>query len=140
MSNQTAAREPNRQEGRQLALPASNLHFYRGALVAFNGTNNYLVKAADTAAMKIAGVVAGDFDLTSYVAGAERCEVYREGVFEFATTGTAPKLGDKVYVSDDQTVAIASVTTNDIPVGTVVEIPSTGLARVQIDVAVKGGL
>ncbi len=140
MANQTVNREPSRQEGRQLALLASNLHFYRGALVAFNGTNNYVVKAADTAAMKIAGVVAGEVDNTALSAGAGRVEVYREGVFTFATTGTAPKLGDKVYVSDDQTVAIASVPTNDIPVGVVVEIPETGYARVQIDVAVKGAL
>jgi len=145
MSNQTADREPGRQEGRQLALPASNLRFYRGALVAFNGTNNYLVKAADTAAMKVAGVVAQSTDLTGASAGAERVEVYREGVFTFAVSGTAPKLGDKVYVVDDQTVGIAATTTNDVPVGVVVDVPTssdtaTGYCRVQIDTAVKGAL
>lgn len=140
MANQTANREPNRQEGRQLALLASNLHFYRGGIVVFNGTNNYVVKGADTAAMKLAGVVASEADLTDLSAGEGRVEVYREGVFEFKTTGTAPKLGDKVYISDDQTVAIAATTTNDVPVGVVVEIPATGYARVQIDVAVKGAL
>lgn len=145
MANQTADREPNRQEGRQLALPASNLRFYRGSLVAFNGTNNYLVKAADTAAFKLAGVVAQSTDLTASVAGVDTVEVYREGIFTFATSGAAPKLGDKVYMVDDQTVAIASVTTADIPVGIVVDVPTssdtgTGFARVQIDVAVKGAL
>lgn len=145
MANQTADREPNRQEGRQLALPASNLRFYRGALVVFNGTNNYLVKAADTAAMKLAGVVAQSTDLTASVAGVDTVEVYREGIFTFATSGAVPKLGDKVYIVDDQTVALASVTTNDVPVGVVVDTPTTsdtatGYVRVQIDVAVKGAL
>lgn len=145
MANQTADREAKRQEGRQLDLLAANLRFFKGALVAFNGTNNYVVKAADTAAMKVAGVVNQPVDLTASVAGVDRVEVYREGIFSFAYSGTAPKLGDKVYVVDDQTVGVAATTTNDVPVGIVVDVPTTGdtpanTCRVQIDVATKGAL
>jgi len=133
MADQTTNREPDFQENFQKHLLASNLHFFRGEMVAWNGTNQYVVKAADTAAMKLAGVVRSETDLTAVAAGAERVPVWRQGTFKFLTSGTAPKPGDLVYMVDSQTVAIASVTTNDIAVGTVEEIPATGYAIVKIN-------
>lgn len=143
MANQTANRECNRQEGRQLQLKSTNAHFYRGAAVVFNGTNDYVVKAGDTSGAQTAGVVAGEVDHTNDVAGdtSTRVEVYREGIFHFAYTGTAPKPGQKVCWSDDQTVALASVTTNDVLAGVVVEVDTTNsVCRVDISVAVKAGI
>lgn len=137
MANQTASREPNRQEGKQLALKANNLHFYRGAAAMFDGTTGFVIKAGDVAGGVTAGVVAGEVDLTSESAGGARVELYREGVFEF-TYGpggaTDANVGDTVVWADDQTVTTAGAATNDVTAGQIVEVVSATKVRVQIKV------
>lgn len=137
MANQTANREPNRQEGKQLALKANNLHFYRGAAACFDGTTGLVIKAGDTAGAITAGVVAGEVDNTALAAGAGRVELYREGVFEFVYGpggATDANVGDTVVWADDQTVTTAGVATNDITAGQIVEVVSATKVRVQIKV------
>lgn len=137
MTAQTANREPSRQEGKQLALKASNLHFYRGALAIFDATTGLVVKGADAAGGGLAGVVTGEVDLTSLAAGAGRVELYREGVFE-VTYGpggaTDANVGDTVVIADDQTVTTAGVATNDVVAGQIVEVVSATKVRIQIKV------
>lgn len=135
MANQTASREPSRQEGLQLALKANNLKFWRGAAVMFDATSGLVVKAADTAGGILAGVVAQPVDLTSLAAGAGRVELYRKGIFEFVYGpggATDAIVGDNVVVADDQTVTTAAVATNDVAVGQIVEVVSATKVRVEI--------
>lgn len=137
MTAQTANREPSRQEGKQLALKANNLHFYRGALAMFDATTGLVVKGADTAGGILAGVVAGEADLTALAAGAGRVELYREGVFEFTYgpgSATDALVGDTVVIADDQTVTTAAVATNDVTAGQIVEVVSATKVRIQIKV------
>lgn len=137
MANQTQDREPNRQEGLQLALKANNLKFYRGALAMFDATTGLVVKAADAAGGVLAGVVTGQKDLTALAAGEGRVELYRHGVFELnygPANATDANVGDTVVIADDQTVTTAAVATNDVTVGQIVEVVSASKVRVEIKV------
>jgi hypothetical protein len=135
MANQTSDREPNRQEGLQLALKSNNLKFFRGALAMFDATSGLVVKAADTAGGVLAGVVAGQVDNTALAAGVGRVELYRKGVFEFVYGpggATDALVGDTVVIADDQTVTTPGVAANDVTVGSIVEVVSATKVRVEI--------
>jgi len=135
MANQTQDREPSRQEGLQLALKATNVKFFRGALAMFDATTGFVVKAADAAGGVLAGVVTGQKDLSALAAGAGRVELYRKGVFEF-TYGpggaTDALVGDVVHVLDDQTVTTPAASANDVVAGSIVEVVSATKVRVEI--------
>lgn len=134
MANQTENREPNRQEGKQAAFPSAASHFYRGEGVSFAAATGYLAKMGDNAGDSFAGVVTRETDNSDAAAGDERVEVYREGVFEFAFSGTATQadVGSDVYAVDSQTVALAATTTNDVLVGRIVEFVDASTVRVAV--------
>ena len=56
------------------------------------------------------------------------------GVFSFATSGaiTQADLGAEMYVVDDQTVALAATTTNDIAVGRLEALDGAGYAWLRL--------
>lgn len=134
MANQTADREPNRQEDKVAEFDAAGAQdYHRGEALAFNA-GGYLDKAADTADFFFAGVCSEGKDLTDDSDGDEKVSVYREGTFEFTfnATATQANVGDEVTAVDSQTVDLAANTTNDIVVGRIVEFIDATTVRVAI--------
>lgn len=107
---------------------ASNVIVYVGALVAVNG-NGLLVPASDTAGLNVIGRAEKTVDNSSasYEAAAN-VDVLR-GIFRYANGGSFSNahVGDYTYALDDQTVFTASLATNDIIAGTIVNVDSSGV-------------
>jgi len=124
MANLTAPRAIQRGQGhiRPYALAGSTT-VLQGALVAV-GSSGFATNAADTANLKFVGVA----DKTSRNTagnGAKKVRVWANGVIDLACTGaTQAWVGQKVYAVDNQTVALAATTTNDVLVGVVTEFVS----------------
>lgn len=133
MANLTAAREDNRQDGILLAVPMSAAKLFKGSLVA-NNASGYAAKAADTASFTLAGVAYETIDNSAGSAGDLNIRVWRQGVFEFNFSGTATQanVGTAVFAVDDNTVALAATTTNDVMVGRIVQFVSASKVRVEI--------
>ena len=136
MSNLTADREDQRQDGILLSVPMSAVKLYKGSLVAFN-TGGYAAKAADTSGFFLAGVAHEQVDNSGGSNGSQNIRVIRKGVFEFNFSGTATQatVGAQVYMVDDNTVAVAATTTNDVLVGRVVQFVSATKVRVELSAA-----
>jgi len=131
MADQTADREPNRQEGKIQHLAAGVAEYFRGEAVAFQATG-LLGKGGDDASTEFAGIVVKHNNIVN---SADRLEIYREGVFSFVyTPGDADQadVGTLVYLEDSQSVDIAATTTNDVLVGRIVEVVSATEVRVDI--------
>jgi len=112
----TAYRDGLEQE---LPVAASTL-IYAGSLVAVDAAG-YAVPAADAAGLVVMGVAMARADNSAGAAGDIQVVVRRRGVFRFKGSGLAQaQVGQDMYAVDDQTVAAASVTTNDIKVGRLV--------------------
>ena len=87
---------------------AASTTIYAGSLVCIN-TSGYAVAAANTAGYKLVGVAREQADNSAGSNGDINVEVSRAGAFEFASTGlTIAKVGDPVYISDDQTVSTSA--------------------------------
>lgn len=134
MANQTAHRDYKRQDGKSIAYKAAAVGpLYIGSLIALNAAG-YAKKAADTAAEKFVGVLRYAVDNSAGAAGDKDAIVWAEGAVELAFSGTATiaDVGKQVYAVDDQTVALAATTTNDVLVGRITEVVSAGVVRVKI--------
>lgn len=134
MANQTAHRDYKRQQSESVAYKAAAVGpLYIGSMINLN-TSGYAKKASDTASELFVGVLREKVDNSAGAAGDKDAIVYTEGAFEFAFSGTAAQVdvGKKVYVVDDQTVALAATTTNDVLVGRITEVVSAGVVRVKI--------
>jgi hypothetical protein len=133
MTNLTVDREDLRQDGILVSVPLSNVKVFKGSLLAFN-TSGYAVKAADTASFNLAGVAYEQVDNASGSAGDKEVRVWRTGVFEFNFSGTASQadVGKAVYMVDDNTVALAATTTNDVLVGRIVQFVTASKVRVEL--------
>lgn len=137
MANQTENREAGLQDGKQRRLLAAASHFYAGELVSFAAATGLIAKAGDNAGDKFAGVVMEERDNTGVAAGADpesRVLVARKGEAEFVYAGTATQanVGDVVYATDSQTVDVAGDLTNDVKVGTIVEVIDATHVRVAL--------
>jgi len=121
MAALTADRETTRKEDSIKSFPvAATTQIYKGSLVMLNSAG-YLVPGADISGAKFAGV-AYEKVLGGAAAGDKWCKVYRTGVFDFAASGLSQaNVGDPMYMSDDQTFALASAMINDITCGVLVE-------------------
>jgi hypothetical protein len=129
----TAGRDAKRSQGDIITVPVeAGESIYSGSLVCID-TDGFGVPGADTASFKFAGVAA-DTVVNTGADGAVDVAVYTEGTYEFAFSGTATQagLGSLVYVVDNNTVALAATTTNDVLVGKIVEFISASLVRVKI--------
>lgn len=138
MTAATADRDAQRSEGTLKSyLVDGGSTIYKGTLVGTNSAG-YLVPMADASGLGFVGVAAQKADNASGADGALSCLVECEGEYEFVYAGgdAAQTLVDGttvVYAQDDQTVdEDASLTTNDYPVGVIVEVISTTKVRVKI--------
>jgi hypothetical protein len=123
-----------RKEGDYAAYPVkANAKIFAGSMVCL-GTDGYAVPGADTAGYRFAGVSRGYVDNTGGADGALTVEVWRKGCFGLSAASMAKtNVGDAVYVVDDQTVGLASVTTNDVPCGRISEYVNSTSVFVDID-------
>jgi len=117
---------------------------YKGALVMTTDANGYLYAGSDTASVTFQGVAVEKSltgDVTTDSDGAREVRVYKTGLFRFPATGTASQawVGFKVYISDDNTVALTGTTSHTCHCGTCVEFLSTTSVVVQIDGAASEG-
>lgn len=133
MANLTASREDNRQDDDLRLVKVGAVALFKGSIVCKN-TSGYAVKAADTASFTFTGVAFESVDNSAGAAGALSARVWTKGTFELNFSGTATQAteGLKVYAVDDNTVALAATTTNDVQVGVVSEFVSANIVRVAI--------
>ena len=105
---------------------------YKGALVSVNAAG-FLVAASDTAGEQCVGVADENVDNSGGSAGDLWCRVVSGRAFRVAATSILQTdVGTMAYVVDDQTIEVAAATTNDIPVGYIVELVSAAIAWVFI--------
>jgi hypothetical protein len=133
MANLTAAREDQHADGILLAVPMSAVKLFKGSIVA-NNASGYAAKGADTASFTLAGIAYETIDNSAGSNGSQNIRVWRQGVFElnFTATATQADVGKLVYMSDDNTVALAATTTNDVAVGRIVQFVSATKVRVEL--------
>lgn len=106
-----------RKEGDVLALPVkAATTIFAGTLVCVDASG-WAVPGADTSGLVTQGVAMEKADNAAGANGDIYVRVRTRGLFEFPFQTTAPGIGVAVYCYDDSTVAIASVTTNDIKCG-----------------------
>jgi hypothetical protein len=101
---------------------AASTTIYAGALVQWN-TSGYAVAAADTASQRTAGLALEGVDNSGGSAGDVSVTVLRNVVAPFAVQAASIALADSglnATTQDDNTVADAATTTNDILCGLVV--------------------
>lgn len=117
---------------------AGAITIYKGALLNAN-SSGFLKLASDTATEKFAGIAIDDA-LTQLAGGSNgdnEIEIYPKdsGVVVRMTiqdSTTIANIGDTVYAYGDDKVALAGTTTNDIPVGTIINWVSANVVDVKI--------
>lgn len=130
MADLVVAKDDVRQNGELVSVKLANVKVFKGSNLNFNAAG-FAKKASDTAAETFAGVAVETVDNSAGVAGAVEVRVWRRGVSSMACTGAAQAwVGQKVYAVDDNVVALAATTTNDVLVGTVVSFVSATEVRV----------
>jgi hypothetical protein len=123
----------DRQDGVVLPFKMGVEEIFEGALVAINAAG-YAVNAGDDASTVVVGVADESVDNSGGSAGDKEIKVVRTGVFTFNTAYSAAQtdVNNIAMASDNQTVDLAANTTNDIPVGRIVEVLSSSKVRVDI--------
>ena len=139
MANLTSAYEACDKSG---ALIGYNLKagakIFAGAMVAVDDATGFLVRGGDQAGRTFAGIAYESADNTNGADAAVGIRVKKTGTYTYGFSGTVGQavVGKKVYAVDDNTVALAATTTNDVYVGDVVALVSGNKVRVRIDRAV----
>lgn len=132
MANLTVAKADERQDGVLIDVPLAAVKVFKGANVSFN-TSGYGKGSSDTASESYAGVAFETVDNSAGSAGDDSVRVYMEGVFSMnASSATQAWVGQDVYAVDDNVVALAATTTNDVKVGRVVKFVSASEVKVKI--------
>lgn len=133
MTAQTQYETPTIRAGNSAGIPvAASTSIYNDALVARNASG-YLVNAADTAGLIVAGVA----ELADNSAGANGAisSTVRWGVQVLMNTDSdlsQAKIGSAVYVYDNRTVGIMADVTNGVFAGQLVEYVSSTQAWVYV--------
>jgi hypothetical protein len=125
--------EAHEREGLIVAYPVkANARIWKGALVCVDNTG-YLVPASDTANLRFVGVAFESVDNTGGASGAKRCRVVKRGTFVYNRIGsfTQADIGTTARAITDN--EIAKTSTNNIVVGTVVELLDGNRVRIRID-------
>lgn len=122
--------------GQQQAYPVkTGVHIYRGALVALDADGD-LCLAADEASTVPVGVAMDEADNTAGADGAISCTVDIGGcIMEFTHTAgsqTGANRGDVVYADGDDAVDIEANVTNEYAIGTILEVKSATVVKVQL--------
>jgi hypothetical protein len=118
MSALAANRYTSHRDGLCTAHPVGAAkHIYKGSLVC--AASGYAGPGADISGLIFLGVALEEADNSGGSAGDIKVKVLTHGVFSFAKSGTIVQgdVGKPVYIVDDQTVALAATTTNDVPCG-----------------------
>jgi hypothetical protein len=139
MAALSAAKEAKKTPGEQkLHKVKGSSTIWKGALVMAATANGYAIPGADTASCVFLGV-AYETKANAGADGAASVLVEKYGEYEFNATGTATQawVGQQVYLVDDQTVALAATTTNDVLAGVCTEFISSTVVRVRIDGAAR---
>ena len=138
MADVSANRDPRIKEGKLLSiLVEDNVHIYRGVGVCVNAAG-YATPMGDDSGSVFVGVAIEEVDntLTGHSQGGKRVRVSMPGNAVFTkSTAAQTDLGLPVYAGYDGTVVVAGSSTNKVFVGTIVEIISSSLARVQLKLA-----
>lgn len=123
----------DRQNGDVLAFPMGAEQIFEGAIVAVNSAG-YLVNAGDDAGAVVVGVADESKDNSGGSAGDLKLNVVRNGVITVNAAHTAAQtdVGVIAMASDNQTINLAANTTNDVPVGRIVEFISSSKVRVDL--------
>jgi len=119
MTALTENRYTKHRDGIITAHPVkAGAHLYKGSLVCADATG-YSVPGADTAGLKLLGVAIEEADNSDGADAALSIRVQAAGVFSFSKAGaiTQADLGAALFISDDQTAALAADVTNDVPCG-----------------------
>lgn len=121
MSALSSDRATDYRDGVEIDAPvAASAKLYGGSLACFSA-GGYLVPAADTAGLTKGGVVMAQTDNSAGSNGDVKAVIRRKGVFRFKGSSlTQALVGQAMCAVDDQTIAPASATTNDVVVGTLV--------------------
>lgn len=108
---------------------------FKGSLIAADDATGYAEAATDAAAKTFLGVAYEPGDNTDGAAGAVGIRVQKSGsfIYNFSGTWNQTIIGKKAYAVDDNTVALAATTANDVYVGDIVGLAGTSQVRVRID-------
>lgn len=129
MANQTAVRDSQRKDDVLLAYPMGAVKIWKGSLVSVNSSG--YVNRAVTTDKRVVGVAYETIDNTAGSNGSATIRVDRNGTHVFNCSGlTQANVGDKVYVTDDNTVQTSATST--IVVGVVTEFLSSTSVRVKV--------
>jgi len=121
------------------------IHIYEGAILNYEAANiGYVKLGSDTASEEFAGIAceevnlaaadnASDGDNTVWMDAAGSGKCFRFSSDRVLTTAiTIANIGDTVYVAGDDKIALASVTSNDVELGTIVDVLGDGSVIVKI--------
>jgi len=137
MANLTVGYDPAQKPGTLTNYKVkAGAVIFAGALVAIEDSSGFLVRASDTAGLTFAGVALDSGNATGAANGAVSVRVEKTGSYALTFNTVQTSVGKKVYAVDDNTVALAATTTNDLYVGDVVELLPGNKVRVRIDRAV----
>ena len=138
MADVSANRDPQTKQGeKQSYLVEDNVHIYRGVGVCVN-SDGYATPMGDDSGSVFVGVAEEEIDntLTGHTQGGKRVRVRQIGNAVFTkSTAAQTDLGIPVYAGYDGTVVVAGSSSHKVFVGTVVEIISSALVRVQLKLA-----
>jgi len=122
-------RDP-RVPGQREFLVAAGETIYQGSMVMI--VSGYAKVGADTAGGRFAGIALKTVDNSAGSDGDKKVVVNMPDSFDCSASGAAQAtwVGVKVYLVDDDTVALAATTTNDVLVGICEEVTSSTKVRV----------
>lgn len=136
MTALSAAYEAERQDGEIVDVPVkASAVVYKGGLVVDKGTG-YAEAGVDGSGYTFLGVAVESGTGTS-ADGGTHVRVYKTGTYKYTLAGgaTQTNLGNRVYISDDQTVGTSS--TNSIACGYIVKVIDSTYVQVRIDLDAK---
>jgi len=113
-------------------------HPFKASIVVVDTTTGYAEAGTDAANKKCVGVATKECNNAAGAAAALEVEA-AVGVFRFACSSLEQAdVGKLVYILDDATVTDGTAASNDIPVGTLVELESASFCYVSVLEGVAG--
>ena len=132
----TSARDPNYQEGNVYAFKMGVTTIYKGDLVVVKAADGYAYSQYATGASGDSFVGVAAETITCGSAGATRCRVWLEGIFQFDWTSAAiTNVGDLAYSqpgASGTAKQVGATDTHSSLVGKVVGFPASGKVDVKI--------
>jgi len=132
MGNYEACEKPGALVGYNVA---TGVRIFKGALVAVATATGLARGASDGAGQSFIGVAYEECDNRAGGDGEAGVRVKKTGsfVYRFGGARTQAVIGQKAYAVDDNGVALAAATANDVYVGDIVGLVGSDKVRVRID-------